>query len=128
MRNKIGDKIEEECASNSQCVITISSVTDFQWSKLYVFSPTATLEDVNSRLGFEYPYYKEFSRIMVFVNHGKIVYHEEEPASIERLRNKDVIFNYSDSVKSSSYTPTEKFKASVNSIDDGIYYELTPLN
>ena len=128
IEDKIGKKIEDECSSKTACVISIKTITDFEWEKMYVFGSSARLEDINKALGFEYPYYKEFSRIIVFMDNGKIVYHEENSSNVEHLEDKDVIFNYGHSLKYSSYNMSDAvFKAQINQIENGVYYELTPV-
>jgi len=132
-KHSFEDKIERRItkkyeSGNNSTTISIKDLTDFKWDSLYIFNFNNTFEDVNRSLGFKYPYYKEFSRIYVFLNNNKIIYHEEDPENIESLENKEVVFKDSDSAKFVCYSYSNaNFKVKVCSFEKGVYYELTQI-
>jgi hypothetical protein len=122
----IRERIVKQCKPNSDCIISIKELTNFNWEKFYVFGVTTTLEDMNKALGFNYPYYKEFCRTLVFLENNQIIYHEENASNIERIENNEVVFNYSDSVKFACFTPSNAiFEVHKYSSGKGESYILT---
>ena len=76
--NSIEDRIKNSIndCSNSNWTIDITKLTDFKWDKMYVFHIATGPDEISGAIEFNYPYYEEFSRSIVFVNKGKIVHYE----------------------------------------------------
>lgn len=126
--NDMEDKIKKAigtCRGSDNCIVIISSLTDFKWDKLYVFN-TATAPDViDSAIGMDYPYYEEFSRTMIFLNKGKIVHHESHSDEIETATDGAVIFDYPDSLNHQVYIINhDKFSTQIIRFKAGEYYLL----
>jgi len=113
------------CDGSNNCTVTISSLTDFKWDKMYVFDNATAPEIIDSAIGMEYPYYEEFSRTMIFLNKGKIVHHESHPDEIETATDGAVIFDYPDSLNHQVYTINrDKFSIQIIAFKEGSYYLL----
>ena len=98
---------------------------------MYVFEYGATQNQIEKSLGTNFPAYVEFTRRIVFLKSGSIVYREDEPTSIEEPVPGQVSFvessagpYYADS--HSSFTPTNAvFRAEKVQFSGGVYYVLT---
>jgi|SRR5690554_4671791 len=67
----------EKCSSKDNCVIDFSVSTDFEWDKMFYFSSAFSLEEINERLGTELKSFTDIGDRLVFLNHNKVVYHQE---------------------------------------------------
>jgi len=125
--NDIATLIKQQADScNMNCVITIPKLTNYKWDKMYVFDNACSPEVIDSAIGMEYPYYKEFSKTMIFLNKGKIVHYENHEDKIETATNGSVIFDYPDSLHYQVYTPDKaKFRAKLVNFSKGTFYELS---
>lgn len=52
----------------------MSSLTPFDWDKMYVFSPSVHMEELDKYLGFHYPYFDDVANRMIFTKSNKIFY------------------------------------------------------
>jgi hypothetical protein len=59
------------------CYVKMTDFTNFDWDSLYVFIGYTSLEEINERLGFEYPYFIDIAQRLIFIKSNKVVYHEE---------------------------------------------------
>lgn len=127
IERRVGEKVES-CKPGEPCVIRIADFTGFEWDKMYVFSYGAELSDIEAAIGTPFPNYVEFTRRLVFLKGGKIVYREDEPTDIERPVDGEVIFAEAESYPVSAhwaYTPeTAVFSAEKKKFDGGAYYAL----
>jgi hypothetical protein len=126
IENQIGIK-GRDCPTNSNCVITISQLTDFSWDKMYVFEPTESFQTINKIIDIDYSkFYKDFTRPIIFTKGKKIVHYENNRSDPEDVIDGQVIFDYPDSLKYMVYTPSNaRFNLKAKSSGDKIYYILT---
>lgn len=129
-RGKIETAIAEsvEKCNNGNCIVTLKSITHFDWDRVYFFEVPISREFINSSIGLNYIYYEEFTRPIIFIRNGKIVYHENNKSSIESILEKQIVIgDISDTSKYKTYTPADAvFKGEVKKENNTKYYELTP--
>jgi hypothetical protein len=94
--SKIREKIISDSKTHYKVIFSLKDLTNFDWDKFYVFESSCNQKDINDGLGFEYPYYKASSRILVFLKNDKIMYHEENPQNEEGSK---LLFAHPDSTK-----------------------------
>jgi hypothetical protein len=82
IERRVGKRVDS-CQPDAPCVVRIKELTDFQWDKLYAFSDGAQRSDIEKAIGTPFPEFVEFTRRLVFLNDGKIVYREDEPTDVE---------------------------------------------
>ena len=70
---------------------------------MYVFKYNVRLEEMNTVLGVNFENYTEFTRKIVFLSNGKIVYEEEEKTNIEGLVDNQVVFDIPDTMNYKVY-------------------------
>ncbi len=118
----------EDCKSLN-CEIELKEITDFEWEKVYIFQMPVPKEYVNRTIGIDYIDYTEFTRPIIFTNKGKIVYSENNQASIESLIPEQVIVGgLMDTTKVWIFNVNQAiFKARVKENNHTKYYELTPI-
>lgn len=120
---RIEELINESC-KNKNCLINISKVTSFKWSKLYVFKETASLKEIETVLNQTYPYYSDVARRIVFLDErDKIVYHEEMFPNVEGVMDKEVIFYISDTMNYNVFN-NPNFVVTFEKLNQGFYYIL----
>jgi hypothetical protein len=128
IERRIGERIDA-CKPGDSCTIRISDVTDFSWDKMYAFTHNATQDQIDKALGTSFPDYVEFTKRLVFLKDGKIVYREDTPSNIESLVNREVIFDIRETEVYKAYTAEdavfrgwkEKFN---NGSEKDVYYRL----
>ncbi|MCG2611793.1 hypothetical protein LZZ90_09785 [Flavobacterium sp. SM15] len=120
---------EIENCNTPDCRIELKKVTDFEWDKVYFFEIPTDKEYVNKCIGIDYPNYVEFTRPIIFLNKGKIVYSENNVSSVESLVDEQIVIgDIIDTTKVRVFTPKEAiFKSAIKENDNLKYYELTPL-
>ena len=57
--SKISQLIREHCTSKRECVIDMGNIVKTPWEKMYVFKESASLEQINQILGFQYKYFED---------------------------------------------------------------------
>ncbi|MFL6254089.1 MAG: hypothetical protein ACJ74T_03630 [Pyrinomonadaceae bacterium] len=124
----MGESVES-CRPGAPCVVMLKDLTNFQWDKMYVFSYGAELSDIQTALGTSFPNFVQFTRRLVFLKDGKIVYREDEPTDIEHAVDGEVNFAGMDTQPSYlMFTPdTAVFNAKKEKHSHGVLYLLTPL-
>jgi hypothetical protein len=125
--NSLEDKIALKASSCTEpCLISLAELTNFKWDKMYASDLPSTLEEINRVIGTEYPYYEEFTRPIIFLNEGKIIYHENNPSNIEGVIDGQVIFgNATDTTKFRVFTVDKAvFKVRKRKSNNKSYYEL----
>ena len=128
IEEKIGKRVNG-CSASAPCIVKIKDLTDFQWDQMHVFEYNATQDQIQESLGTDFPDYTEFTRRIVFLKSGKIIYREDEPTEIDRAVNGQVSFDPGSSTDPhSSFTPeTAVFRAEKKQSSGGVYYVLTQL-
>ena len=128
IEQRIGERINS-CKPSEPCIVRITDLTDFQWDQMHVFEYGARLDEIEKALGTSFPNYVEFTRRLVFLKDGKIVYREDEPTDIEGPVNGKVCFgdeSYTD--PHWLFTPDNAvFRAKKKEFDGGVYYTLTQI-
>ena len=113
------------CNASAPCIVKIKDITDLQWDQLYVFESGAPLDTIEKSQVTDSSDV-EFTRRIVLVKDGKLIYREAEPTDIEAPTNGAVIFTEADKDQHWSYTPeTAVFRAEKKTFDGGAYYVLT---
>lgn len=103
------------------------NITSFDWDKMYVFRDNSGLEEVNKQLGFEYPYFEDIAKRIIFTKSKKVIYHEEEYPDPDKKSKLEFIFR-NDTIKTMVFTrETATFSAKRKGLFGWIYYELKPL-
>jgi len=129
-QNSIQDKIVSNIQKNGQgdsSILKIVDITSFDWDKMYVFCENSGLEEVNQQLGFEYPYFEDIAKRIIFTKTKKVVYHEEEYPDPEKKSKLEFILG-KDTTKVMAFTRrTAVFTAKKKIFFGWIYYELKPL-
>ena len=122
-----GQRIDN-CSENGPCIIRFKDVTDFEWDEMYVFESGATLDRIEKALRTPFPDYVEFTRRLVFLKNGKIVYREDEPTDIERIVQGQLTFAESYSDPHWFFTPESAvFSAQKKQSNGATYYVLTQI-
>jgi hypothetical protein len=129
-QNSIQDKIVNDIKKNGQedsCVVKMVNITSFDWDKMYIFRKNSGLEEVNQQLGFEYPYFEDIAKRIIFTKSKKVVYHEEEYPDPDKKSKLEFTFG-NDTTKVMVFTKkTAIFSAKKKEFYGWIYYELKPL-
>ena len=128
IERRIGERIDA-CKPGDACTIRISDVTDFSWDKMYAFRYNATQDQIDKALGTSFPDYVEFTRRLIFLKNGKIVYREDAPSDIESPVNREVIFDFPGTEVYKTYTTEDAvFRGWKEKVNNGsekdIYYRL----
>ena len=122
----IAKKIEKECNETQSCKINIKDLVNIAWDKMYVFKEGVSLEQINQVIGFEYTYFEDIAKRIIFVKGKEVVLHEDEFPGVESAKNGELIFNIGDSVMFKGYSPDEAiFNVQKIEFSKGSYFELT---
>lgn len=129
-QNSIQDKIVDNIKKSGQgdsCIVKMVNITSFDWDKMYVFRENSGLEEVNKQLGFQYPYFEDIAKRIIFTKSRKVVYHEEEYPDPDKKSKLEFILG-NDTTKAMVFTKkTAIFSAKRKNFFGWIYYELKPL-
>jgi hypothetical protein len=70
-------------------IVTMSSITDFQWDTLFVFGPYTPVDAIHAKLGYKWPEAEKTHidssdtfNLLVFVKNGKVVRYFNFPRGI----------------------------------------------
>ena len=101
---KIINEIDNLENSNSECIVDLNKITDFEWDKVIVVSADFlaigySKEKIKNLWGIEYEFQPGFKSRLLFIKNDSIVYEEEYLSSIEN----PVKFNISISPKLDYY-------------------------
>jgi hypothetical protein len=115
---------------NDTCIVLMKDETSFEWDKLYVFNLPLPQEEVDKVIGMSYSYYEEFTRPMIFVKDGNIVYHENNRTNIEGIVDNQVIFGgILDTTRYRTFSIDEAvFRARKKKSGSKNYYELITID
>lgn len=126
IKDRIVDNIEKSGQEDS-CIVKMVNITSFDWDKMYVFRDNSGLEEVNKQLGFEYPYFEDIAKRIIFTKSKKVIYHEEEYPDPDKKSKLEFIFR-NDTIKTMVFTrETATFSSKRKELFGWIYYELKPL-
>jgi len=83
------ERSAQAAASSTNSVLTISAITDFQWDKLFIFSPYTPVEKIHAQLGHNWAEAEKTHidssdtfYLLVFVKDGKVVRYFKLPRTI----------------------------------------------
>lgn len=124
----IGKKIGEYCKEDYPCVVEMEKIISGQWDTMFVFKEQVSLEEINKTIGFNYPFFEDIGKRILFIKDKEVVYHEDEFPNAESAKDGEIKFNMNDSTKIKSYGRKEAvFLVRRTDFDKGSYYELTPV-
>jgi hypothetical protein len=72
---------------------------------MYVFNYEVTRDQIQPPIGTQYREYAEFTRPMIFIQAGRVIYSENDPRDVEKLLAGSVDFDVNDAVSYRVYTP-----------------------
>ena len=84
--------IEKECQQADTCTVDLKGITNFAWDKLYLFDVSGA-DDVDTVLGFHYPYFEDVASRIIFVKNNQVVYHEDEYPNPDKPPIANITFN-----------------------------------
>ncbi len=101
---KIINEIDHLENSNSECIVDLNKITDFEWDKVIIVSADFlaigySKEKIKNLWGIEYEFQPGFKSRLIFIKNDSIVYEEAYLSSIEN----SVKFNISISSKLDYY-------------------------
>lgn len=83
------ERSTQAAGTSENAVVTISSVTDFDWEKLYVFAPYTPIQRIHTQLGFKWVEAEKTHidsldtfHLLVFVKNDSVVRHYKLPRRI----------------------------------------------
>ncbi len=88
LENKLTTAVEKKrgVSADEQVIIRLKDLTDFQWDRVYVFTPYTPVETIDKALGFAWPQAREIGinmldhfNLLVFTNKGKVVNYLKHP-------------------------------------------------
>lgn len=126
IKDAIAAKFEEKCKGDTICQIDLKEVTNFKWDKFYIVKAGV---NPDKALGFRYPYWEDVANRIIFVAGNVVTYHEDEFPDPETKPKGGVIFNiYNHDASYSSFSSNNAvFTVKKATVDDLVYYELTPV-
>lgn len=104
IERRIGERIDN-CQPNTDCIIKIAGITDFQWDKMFVFDYGVPFNEIQKHTGTEYGSYEEFKRQLVFINDGKIIHQENLLTHVSEMVDGAVQFDGLNYNRPLSFTP-----------------------
>jgi hypothetical protein len=101
-------------------------VTNFKWDKVYIFYVGASLENIEKVLGVPYTQWQDVGDRIIFVNQGKVVYHEEYFPYPEHIEKGRTFFELNKAPYIGEYN-TAMFEVTKEVNDKGeLYYKIIP--
>jgi len=125
--SSIATKLYSKCDKQDKCIRKVKDVTKFRWEKVYIFSVGASLEDIQKVLNVPYNQWQDVVDRIVFVNQGKVVYHEEYFPYPEHIEKGRTFFELNKAPYVGEYH-TATFVVSKEENDNGEwYYKIIPV-
>ena len=125
--NSIAGKLYSKCDGQNNCIRQVKDVTNFKWDKVYIFSVGASLEDIQKTLGVPYEQWQDVGDRIIFVEKGKVVYHEEYFPYPEHIEKGRTFFELSKTPYVGQYN-TATFSVTKQKNDKGqLYYVVMPI-
>lgn len=127
INNLIIKEIDNKCAPNSTCQISISEITNFKWDKMVVFQVGSSNDEISEALGVDYKSSTDLLSGMVFAYNKKIVYEKRIPHNPEHSNKLEYIIEKKPHEPNCvSFTPDNAvLKGSKEEIDNVFYYKVT---
>ena len=75
--DKVVSKAWEKCKNNTSCIVDFADLMTFEWDTMCFYSVGYSLEEINENLGFELREWRDVGDRVIFLNKGKVVYHQE---------------------------------------------------
>lgn len=123
----IAAKLYSNCEGQNKCIRHVKDVTNFKWDKVYIFSIGASLEDIEKTLGVPYKQWQDVGDRIIFVENGKVVYHEEYFSYPEHIEKGRTFFELSKAPFVGQYsTATFSVTKQINDKEE-LYYVVTPI-
>ena len=123
--NRLVEGIGRECKNQFPCVIDFTRIVSEDWDYMYIFKENASLEEVNTELGISYPFFEDIARRIIFLRNKSIVYHQDDFPNAEGLKDQELVFDLSDSVKFVQYSnKNAKFVVKKITFENGSYFDL----
>lgn len=125
--NSIAARLYCKCDGQIKCIRQVKDVTTFKWDKVYIFSIGASLEDIEKTLGIPYKLWQDVGDRIIFIEKGKVVYHEEYFPYPEHIEKGRSFFELSKAPYVGQYS-TATFSVTKQKNDKGeLYYVVTPI-
>jgi hypothetical protein len=105
-------------------VIDLKSITNFAWDKLYLLD--VGVDDVDTVLGFHYPYFVDVADRIIFVKNKQVVYHEDEYPNPDKPPIARITFNLGSSHLYICTPQNATFGVKKTIEDKHSFYVLTP--
>lgn len=67
----------ENCKSNDECIIDLSSTLKLEWDTMYLFTNACSLSEIDSILGFHLSNWIDVGDRIVLIKKNKVVYYQE---------------------------------------------------
>lgn len=120
--SKISRKLQNTCAEQgSNCIISLNEIITEDWDYVLISTESFSLEDLNNQLGFEYPYFTDIGKRIIFVKGNKVVYYEDEFPDPEQIKKGEVYFD----MGNNNFMKIERDKAIFKVVKENNYYILT---
>jgi hypothetical protein len=124
--SSIAAKLYNKCDKQDTCVRQVKDVTNFKWDKVFIFHVGASLEEIERVLGVPYSEWRDVGDRLIFLDKGKVVYHEEYFPYPEHIEKGRPFFKLSKSPYIGQYN-TATFSVTKQENDKGeSYYVVTP--
>ncbi|MHC0443097.1 hypothetical protein [Flavobacterium sp. 3-210] len=105
------EKVFEDVSNTHKLEIDLKDYTDFEWDTVYIFHKISNLEYIESIIGKRYNNYEEFTRPIIFMKKGKIIYTENRNSNFEGLENEQLV--HQNSIYSIKDNANSKFKVKI---------------
>jgi hypothetical protein len=122
--SKILQSINETCTGNTLCTLQMSTVTPFDWDKMYAFEMGIGASEMNQLLGTNDAEYCDLQRHLIFLKNGKIVFQECEPEGIEEATKNEMTFDIPETGKYKSYPHDVVFLVTQGTSKEGPWFNL----
>lgn len=70
------DMITEMCGGNTEIIIDMSDLTDFEWEQCIVYRPGTQTKDIQEIFHVNYNTYLDLCSGIIFINNNEVVYEE----------------------------------------------------
>lgn len=96
--SKIGKKLSDICSSlqNNDCLISLTDIVQEDWDYVFLASEQLSLEEINEYLGFNYPYFEDIGKKMIFVKDNQVIYYEDVFPDYDNRRSCELLFEFRD--------------------------------
>lgn len=117
--SKLSNLIVDECPNLSSCIINLDDIIEEDWDYVLITNQQISLSQLNSLLGFEYPYFSDIGNRIIFVKNKKVIYHEDEFPEAETTSKNTLRFEIKN-----NYLKLKKSDSKFSVVKNGDYIEL----